>query len=399
MKIALKSFNSEYYKIWELGLALPEEKSMRNYFIKFTFDKNNPENYDRVCLKANTVSDAIERACYFVSYGSQFRPEEVEIHSVYDEDDNLLWIDEPYYNLIQKKFEFRGMERREFIKRFGSTSAAILYGLQPSVAHGILPFAFFKKNKPPVGQILITSSTSWSLQPGVTSICFMGVGGGGAGGDFSGGSGANSVVVNNFSVSSSNSPYTITIGAAGLRSGTYGLNGGDTVAFGYTAKGGGGGSSPANGGNYGNFFTAGTNSFTGGWNGGGAAGSDGNGGDGCGQSNCKGSNGLGSGAGGGAGLALATSTVFGGGAGGASLYSGAGGSGWGGSGSSTGGAGFAGGGASGGNGSAPSGSGGNGGFPGGAGGFCQGQSSGGIPGAGALRIIWGTGRSYPGNAS
>lgn len=117
-------------------------------------------------------------------------PEDIDLQAVYDDQENLLWIDEPFYDIVQKKNEFRGMERREFLVRFGLTGAAVLFGLRPQKAQGgitTINLAGTASNFSVIGdQVYSTSGTyTWTVPSGVTSICVVCVvcvAGGGAGG-------------------------------------------------------------------------------------------------------------------------------------------------------------------------------------------------------------------------
>jgi hypothetical protein len=230
------------------------------------------------------VSDALERACYNITFASPWRPENIDLLAVYDEDENLLWIDEPFYEIVQKKNEFRGMERREFLKRFGATSAALVYGMQPSVAQAIIPFAFIKKQKPPSGEQIYNSpgTYTWTAPLGFSSMSVVCIGGGGSGGYH------NATCT---ATSGGNSSFTSICIATG------GSGGSNISSAGGNGSGGAGGS-----------WAAGDAGFSGGsggsaasniaGGGGGAAGYSGNGGNG-GNGGANGQNGTGGGAGGG----------------------------------------------------------------------------------------------------
>lgn len=241
----------------------------------------------------------------------------------------------------------------------------------------------------PSHQIFTTpGTTSWTAPVGVTSVCVVCVGGGGAftsvSGDAGGGGGLG--YKNNISVTPGTS-YTVVVGAAFgdsyfIDSTTVKGEGGGTSSGGsYVGDGGG------NGGDGGS--TAG---FPGG---GGAGGYSGNGGDGApGGSSVEGTDGTG-GAGGGGGGGFAGA----GGGGGVGLH-GEGTSGSGGSGSSSS-SDNGGGGGSGGQKGAPfysadvgsNQSSTGGGLYGGGGGEAQNPAR--LGGTGAVRILWGTGRAFP----
>ena len=104
MKYSRGQFTNEYYQLWEMGLLLPTPASASIYSVKYR--KNHFDEYSRVTLKAVSATDALERACYAITYASPWRPEDIDLHAVYDEEENLLWIDEPYYDFVQKKMNF-----------------------------------------------------------------------------------------------------------------------------------------------------------------------------------------------------------------------------------------------------------------------------------------------------
>ncbi|GAB5388277.1 MAG: hypothetical protein Alpg2KO_12450 [Alphaproteobacteria bacterium] len=271
------------------------------------------------------------------------------------------------------------------------------------------------------GQHQFTSpgTHNWVAPSGVTSVSVVAVGAGGGGGgchlssvgDNAGGGGGALVYRNNIRVTPGQS-YTVIVGTGGAR--TTGCNGnsGGSSSFGglFTAGGGSGavGASGGNGGTPSGSYTAGHsggrggNSGSYGGGGGGAAGYSGNGGaggSGASSSGVTGAAGAGGGGGGGA------SGHGGGGGGGVGI------NGIGSSGASAGGApggcggGRLGNGGSGGsngvnggtNGTCGGGDGGD--FGGGGSGGADGARTSGGGGDGAVRIIWGTGRSFPNNAN
>ena len=59
--------------------------------------------------KAVSVSNALERACSEITYASPSSSEDIDLHAVYDDEENLMWIDEPFDGVVQKKHEFRGL--------------------------------------------------------------------------------------------------------------------------------------------------------------------------------------------------------------------------------------------------------------------------------------------------
>lgn len=420
MKYTRGQFTQEYYQLWRMGLLLPVPKLASVFSVKYR--KNHFDEYSKVTLKAVSVSDALERACYAITYASPWRPEDIDLHAVYDEEENLLWIDEPFYEVVQKKNEFRGMARREFIAKFGMTTAAILFGLRPlkalggtSVTLGGTASGFVA----PPGERLYTSAGSfnWTVPNGVTSVCVVCIGGGGCGsGDNSssyhaGGGGGGLRYSNAISVTPSTT-ISIAVGIGANRTGTNTGVAGGVSSFGASLSAGGGSGGTCNntasnlGGGGGGTGTGGSGGDGGrggdrSWQGnvhagggGGAAGYTGNGGRGADQTTGSVAQaGLGGGGGGG------TDHGYGGaaGGGGVGLYglgsSGSGGSGGGGGGGS--------GGSNGQNAGSSGYNGGNGGAYGGGGGGGYNHNNGvaGNGGGGAVRIIWGPGRSFPSNAT
>ncbi len=260
----------------------------------------------------------------------------------------------------------------------------------------------------PTGQqeYTVPGTYSWVAPAGVTSVSVVCVGGGGGGrgntsADAGGGGGGGLGWKNNISVTPGQS-YNVVVGSGGVGSG----NGGDSyfinpgIVAGLGGVGGAVSGTVAGGGYVGDGGGAGglggaPASYAGG--GGGAAGYAGNGGSGLSDS------------GGGTGTTAATPSG-GGGGGGTSGHGGGGGGGVGiyGQGSSAGqivdslaGNGFGGGGGSGGNagsntdGLTPFGGGNGGNFGGGGGGGADGFRPDATGGRGAVRLIWGTGRSFP----
>jgi hypothetical protein len=294
MNFQKKDFNQQYYKLWEMGLLIPDNQLNSVYNVKYSFENKNFVHYDRILLRAQSPMDAMERASYSVTYGTVFRPEDVFFQAVYDEEDNLLWVDEHFYNVIQKKNEFRGLSRREFLIRFGATTAALLYGLQPDPANagGFVPFAFMKKVLGGSQSFLSTGSSNWTCPAGVTSVYAIAIGGGSGGNGGYGGGGGGLRYRNAISVTP-NLSYTVVVGAGG----TNGVAGGDS-RFGGTSNsdalvwaGGGSTRSGDTGGAGGTGSTIGGN--IGGGDGGLAGGNGGNGGGGGGAGGYSGNGGKG----------------------------------------------------------------------------------------------------------
>lgn len=297
------------------------------------------------------------------------------------------------------------------------------------------------QNNPPAGQqVYATAGTySWTAPSGVSSVCVVCVGGGGAGDDGNngdggggGGGGGGLAYANDVPVTPGQS-YTVIVGAAGTSGNGFGVraqSGGDSSftvgTFVLTATGGQGGApyttTPgASGGTY-TFANVPSGVTTGGGSGGGggAAYNGGGGGGGAGGYNGTGGNGSRSAAYGDYTTGITPTAVGAGAGGGGSSTAGTGGSGFSGFSGGNGGTGqndVTGGGGGGaaifsatyattngaaGNGLTIAGSkGGNGGFPGGGGGgsFDSGYGLVAPGGVGAVRIIWGSGRNFPYNAT
>jgi len=260
-----------------------------------------------------------------------------------------------------------------------------------------------------VGEEIFTTygTYTWTCPAGVTSVCAVCVGAGGRGGG-AGGGGGGLGWKNNISVTPGQS-YTVVVGRGGQPGAA---NGGDSYFINTSTVRGGGGKNGWNGGSGGNYTGdgggnggSGSAQTTWGGGGGGAGGYSGNGGN---ANTLYGSSGSGGGGGGGAGHSDTDSNdakrkggagggvgIYGQGANGAGApYSGLGGDGGaggsgGGNGTSstvhTGGSGGLYGGGSGGTNEAP-------------GGWVSGGYAG-EPGGGAVRIIWGSGKSFPNNAA
>lgn len=263
------------------------------------------------------------------------------------------------------------------------------------------------------GQVLLTDSGTWTVPAGVTSICVVCVGGGGAGGatDFAvygGGGGGGLAYVNDAAVTPGQQ-IAYRAGAGGVASGTTGGSGQSSYLTGICEAGGGAGGKSSGtasggapitgvGGNGGVGGAVSSSRCTGGGGAGGYTGNGGVGGDD--NGGVTPTNGAGGGGGGGCGGRNSNATGGGGGGGVGVLGEGASGTatetrgkpGTGGSGGSSGED------VAGQNGTA--GAGGN--YGGGGGGDNNYEGDGtdaqGHGAPGAVRIIWGAGRSFPNNA-
>lgn len=230
MKYSHDQFTSEFYKLWTLGLLLPVSTQSFVYSVKYK--KNEFDEYSRVTLRAQSVSDALERACYAVTYASPWRPEDIDLHAVYDQDENLLWIDESYYDLVRKSGAPRGMLRREFLCSFGAATAAILFGIRPSpatagsttismsgTASGFCTTTGGTHISGNPGSSIYTSpgTYNWCVPAGITSVSVVCVGGGSSGSSGNGGGGLG--WKNNIAVTPGQA-LTVVVGNAGNSSST-----------------------------------------------------------------------------------------------------------------------------------------------------------------------------------
>ncbi len=257
MKYSRAQFTTELYQLWEAGLVIPAPRNTSNYTVKFR--KNFMDHYSRVTLPANSVYDALERACYAVADFNLWRPEDIDVQAVYDNEENLLWIDEPYYTIVQKKNEFRGISRRDFFSIFGATTAALLFGQLPRQAYGVSTGVTLSGSASGFSgeQVYVTPGTySWVVPSNVTSVCVVCIGGGGAGGgvgasngtSVTGGSGGASSALGLTAFGGSGgvggSSASMAGGAGGTSSGgSYNYSGGagSVGCVGYWMRGGGGG--------------------------------------------------------------------------------------------------------------------------------------------------------------
>lgn len=214
---------------------------------------------------------------------------------------------------------------------------------------------------------------TWTCPAGVTSVCVVCIGSGKP----NGGAGGGLSYKNDIAVTPGTG-YTVFIGWNSSNKRTYFIS---NTGLRTDGRAGGTSSYGADGGGYGGFGNV---------SGAGAGGYSGNGGQAYGETNQSGAAGSGGGGGAGGGVYNYPSNWAGGGGGGVGVY-GEGSSGAGGSGVAGGGGGSGGG--AGGSCPGTSGPGGDGGNYGGAAG--QGQNGAGTPGPGAVRIIWGEGRSFP----
>lgn len=177
MQYTRGQFTNDYYRLWELGLHLPSLGQSSIYLVTYKI-KNSIEEC-QITLRAKSINDALERACFQVTYASPWRPEDIDLQAVCDEEENLLWVDEPIYEIIQKKNQFLGMDRRQFLLRFGATSAAVLFGLHSIQARAGTTVVNMSgtANGYPGASIFTTYGThSWTAPAGVSSVCVVCVG-------------------------------------------------------------------------------------------------------------------------------------------------------------------------------------------------------------------------------
>ena len=253
----------------------------------------------------------------------------------------------------------------------------------------------------PSGEAVFTTpgTYNWTVPEGVTSVSVVCVGAGGGSQIGSGGAGGGALVYKNNVAVTPGASVSVVVGATNNTS-SGGSSSFSTVATAYGGGPNGNGGVPGNGGSYtggDGGGSGGSGGSGGGQNGGGggAGGYAGSGGSGGNNGTGNGSNGAGGGGGGGGGGAGGSSTPAspsGGGGGGVGLY-----------GQGANGTGGAAGGTSGGGQPGTGGSGGTNGTVGTAGSaaglYGGGAAYPGSSGGGAVRIIWGYGRSFPYNAA
>jgi hypothetical protein len=288
----------------------------------------------------------------------------------------------------------------------GTTQGSVSLTISATDANGVSTNQNISlQTLPPIGGTLYqTSGTySWTAPAGVTSVCVVAIGGGAGGGTGSYGAGAGGGLgwKNNISVTPG-STYTVVAGGGGGGGGnggnSYFISQATVSGLGGISSGGTNPSNPAGGGGYsgdgggfgGNYTgTAGGGSISGG--GGGAGGYSGAGGQGGGHVGNPIAPGAGAGGGGGGGgWQNSGGSAYGGGGGGTGVY------GEGSSGAAGGNPGSAGGGGGSGGSSGGAGAGSIGGTYGGGGVGSNGSGAGyGSGTKGAVRIIWGSGRSFP----
>lgn len=257
------------------------------------------------------------------------------------------------------------------------------------------------------GEASFTTAGEYTWTPPanyVSKVSVVCVGGGGGGYGPEAGAGGGLAWANDISVTFGTT-YTISVGAGGDRWQASGGQAGQSAAFGIVATGGArGGSVGTDSRNLGYGSGGGGGGGNYGAGGGGAGGYTGNGWSGANGGGSSATNPSGGGGAGGAGGQFNSGTQYmGGGGGGVGLYgegeSGRGASNWTGSGSPIQGGGGGSGGSDGEDGSHGCSSGGTGGLYGGGGGSTGNGNCAAYGAGGAVRIIWGVGRSFPDNAA
>lgn len=131
MKYTRGEFNEELYLLWEERTLQPAPNG-QSYSVKYCI--GGQIDHASIVVKARNFREALEQACYSVAITSSLRPEDIDLHSVYDSSGNLLWGDELAYALVQGKYDASGMSRRDFLTAFGLSSAALLFGVRPKAA-------------------------------------------------------------------------------------------------------------------------------------------------------------------------------------------------------------------------------------------------------------------------
>lgn len=132
MKYHRSRFTQANYQMWEAGQSLPPPQNANIFLIKYS-DGLSKKIYI-ANVEAKDLNEALERVCFQVSLGSPMRPEDIEVHSAYNNKGKLLWADEIYYDLVNCESDSRGIHRRDFLTVFGITSAAVLFGIRPRLA-------------------------------------------------------------------------------------------------------------------------------------------------------------------------------------------------------------------------------------------------------------------------
>lgn len=132
MKYSRRQLTNEYYLIWEKEMLLLPHQNASIFSIKYKIKQN--DELSQITIKAKDIHDALERACYSVAHTSSCLPEDVDLHSIYDLNGNLLWGDELFYALASSRYN-TGLKRREFLTTFGLASAALLCGIHPRQAY------------------------------------------------------------------------------------------------------------------------------------------------------------------------------------------------------------------------------------------------------------------------
>lgn len=133
MKYTRSQFKDDLYQLWEKGTLPSASQNAQSYSVKYRIGEQ--KDYASIGVKAENFHEALERACFLVALESALLPENVDLHSVYDIQGNLLWGDELSYEIAKGKYDASGMSRRAFLTAFGLTSAALLIGVRPRTVH------------------------------------------------------------------------------------------------------------------------------------------------------------------------------------------------------------------------------------------------------------------------
>lgn len=132
MKYKRGQFSDEYYQLWKKGALPPDVPGSIDYVVKCL--PGGANEYLQVRVPAASLPMALEQACYIVATKCSLRPEDIDLHSVYDLQGDLLWGDNLAYALVNSKSDSSQMSRREFVASFGFLSVALLFGFRPKTA-------------------------------------------------------------------------------------------------------------------------------------------------------------------------------------------------------------------------------------------------------------------------
>lgn len=132
MKYSRHQLNEDNYQLWEHGMTIPAAHNSVSFVVKYRIGE--AKEYSLVEIKAQSIEETLEQACFRIATDSAVSPDNVDLHSIYDiEGKLLLWADKLPYVLSNSKNNENGMSRREFLTAFGLANAALLLGL-PKIA-------------------------------------------------------------------------------------------------------------------------------------------------------------------------------------------------------------------------------------------------------------------------